>query len=66
MISHAASLGILVALSAAVLPREIAAGSGTYVRLSAPFSPHATIYRPECWAIESPANLCDLTGSIGE
>jgi len=62
----AAAFGILVALSAVVLPREISVGSGTYIRLSAPFSPHPTIYRPECWVIESPANLCDLTGSIGE
>jgi hypothetical protein len=66
MTYRAPTLGVLVALSLAVLSPEMSVGSGSYIRLSTPFSPHATIYRPECWVVESPAGLCDFTGSIGE
>jgi hypothetical protein len=66
MTYRAPTLGVLAALSIAVLSPEISVGSGSYIRLSTPFSPHSTIYRPECWVIGSPADLCDFTGSIGE
>jgi hypothetical protein len=64
MTNRAATLGILLALSAAVLPIKTWAGSDSYIRLSAPFSPNATIYRPDCWIIEIPSNLCGSAASI--
>jgi len=53
------------ALSLSIHP-DLPRYSGT-VRIDVTLdAPHATIYRPDCWVIESPANLCDFTGSIGE
>jgi hypothetical protein len=66
MTNRAAILGISLALAAVVLPTKLWAGSDSYVRLAAPFSPNATIYRPDCWTMEVPSNPCAAAGTPWE
>lgn len=47
-------------LAAALLPTTIWAGPDTHNRLAAPFSPNATIYRPDCWLKEQPTLFCNV------
>ena len=66
MTNRAAIVGISLALAAVVLPTKIWARSDSYVRLAAPFSPNATIYRPDCWTMEIPSHPCVPAGSLAE
>jgi hypothetical protein len=66
MTNRAAIVGISLALAVVVSPTKIWAGSDPYVRLSAPFSPNATIYRPDCWTMEIPSNPCVPAGGLSE
>jgi hypothetical protein len=58
MTKYAIALGTALALAAAVLPAETRAAPDSH-QLAAPFSPNATIYRPECWIREDPSSICD-------
>jgi hypothetical protein len=59
MMKHALALGIGLAI---VTPPAAAwAGFDAPSRLAAPFSPNATIYRPDCTIKEDPW-YCDLGG----
>jgi hypothetical protein len=59
MMKHALALGIAFAI---VTPPAAAwAGFEAPNRLAAPFSPNATIYRPDCTIKEDPS-YCDLGG----
>ena len=62
---RAITLGFAVAMAAATLPATTTqawAGPESHRQLAAPFSPKATIYRPDCWTLEDPFNLCDAVG----
>jgi hypothetical protein len=60
MTKFALALTIAVTLTAAVLPTAIWAGADSHNRLAAPFSPKATIYRPDCWLKEDPSYFCNV------
>jgi hypothetical protein len=67
MTKRALTLGFVLAtaaaaLAAATLPTKSLVASESHSRLAAPFSPKATIYRPDCWTMEDPFNLCDAVG----
>jgi hypothetical protein len=64
MTKFALALGIALAaiLPTTTLSTKTWAGSDSHSRLAAPFSPKATIYRPDCWTMEDPFNLCDAVG----
>jgi len=46
-------------LAAVLLPSAIWASSDAHNKLAAPFSPNATIYRPDCWLREDPTYFCN-------
>jgi hypothetical protein len=56
MILRALVFGAAVATAAAALPAAAWAAPEAYSELAAPFSPNATIYRPDCWIKENPSN----------
>ena len=62
MMKSALALGIALAAAAATLPTVAAARFESPNQLAAPFSPNATIYRPDCWIKEDPFILCDGGG----
>ncbi len=58
-------LGLAVAM--ATLPTAGRTAPNSQGGLAAPFSPGATIYRPDCWIKEDPTSRWDMgTGCIGE
>ena len=64
---RALALGIVLAtaaaaLAAATLPSKSLAAFESHRQLAAPFSPKATIYRPDCWIKEDTFNPCDAGG----
>ncbi len=62
MMKSALALGIALAAAAVTLPTVAAARFDPPSKLTAPFSPNATIYRPDCWIKEDPSILCDAGG----
>ncbi|MGA7486375.1 MAG: hypothetical protein WBW74_05470 [Xanthobacteraceae bacterium] len=61
------TFGLAVAMAMATLPSAGRAGPNSQGGLAAPFSPGATIYRPDCWIKEDPTSRWDVgTGCIGE
>ena len=64
MIKFALAFVIAVALAAALLPTTISAGADSHNRLAAPFSPQATIYRPDCWLRDEPTFFCNVGGGL--
>jgi hypothetical protein len=59
--------GIAVATATAALPAATSAAPDSISGLAAPFSPNATIYRPDCWIRENPSNRWDAGNScIGD
>ena len=57
MAKYALALATAFMLAAALLPTAI--GAESHNRLAAPFSPNATIYRPDCWLKEEPTYFCN-------
>ena len=67
MILRALVFGAAVATAAAALPAATWAAPSSYSGLAAPFTPNSTIYRPDCWTKENPANRWDGGNScVGE
>jgi hypothetical protein len=64
MMKFALAFVIAVALAAALLPTAISAGADSHNRLAAPFSPQATIYRPDCWLRDEPTFFCNVGGGL--
>jgi hypothetical protein len=50
-------------MAAVALPTATSAAPDSHSGLAAPFSPQATIYRPDCWIKEDPLARWDATGS---
>jgi hypothetical protein len=59
MAKYTLALATAFVLAAALLPTAILAGAESHNRLAAPFSPNATIYRPDCWLKEAPTYFCN-------
>jgi hypothetical protein len=59
MTKCALALAAAFVLAAALLPTAIWAGAESHNRLAAPFSPSATIYRPDCWLKEETTYFCN-------
>jgi hypothetical protein len=60
MTKCALALAAAFVVAAALLPTAIMAGADSHNRLAAPFSPNATIYRPDCWLKEEPTYFCNV------
>ena len=60
MTKSAFAVATALVVAAALLPTAIFAGPDTHNRLAAPFSPNATIYRPDCWPREQPTYFCNV------
>jgi hypothetical protein len=64
MAKYAIALATAFVLAAALLPTAICAGAESHNRLAAPFSPNATIYRPDCWLREEPTYFCNAGSGL--
>lgn len=64
MTKCALAVAIAFVLAAALLPTAISAGTDTHNRLAAPFSPKATVYRPDCWLKDEPTFFCNVGGGL--
>src|SRR5215475_5373819 len=63
MVTRAFVLAAAFAMAAVALPSATSAAPDSHSGLAAPFSPKATIYRPDCWIKEDPLARWDATGS---
>jgi hypothetical protein len=63
MVTRAFVLAAAFAMAAVALPTATSAAPDSHSGLAAPFSPKATIYRPDCWIKEDPVARWDATGS---
>jgi len=64
MAKYALALVAAFVLAAALLPTAIWARADKHNKLAAPFSPNATIYRPDCWLREEPTYFCNVGSGV--
>jgi len=64
MAKYALALVAAFVLAGALLPTAIWASADKHNKLAAPFSPNATIYRPDCWLREEPTYFCNVGSGV--